>query len=115
MPDRIEDLEAELASLRARSQTVNVALRKCEPCDGGLSKKRAKNVYELAVARCGGASAVATEERCSESTVRYRIELPTRNVHLDHVYDMPAAGMSLVIDDLTNAMETKLWSARRAG
>lgn len=113
MPDRTSDLESELAALRARQLSATVALRSCEPC-APESKLRAKRVYELAVARSGGASHVANEEQCHESTIRYRIAIPARNVHLEHVYDMPAEGMALVIDDLTTAMETKLRRTRRA-
>lgn len=113
MTDRPSDLEDELAALRARQLSATVTLRQCEPCPPE-SKLRAKRVYELAVARSGGPSAVATEEQCHESTVRYRIEIPARNVHLDHIYDMPAEGMSLVIGDLTTAMESKMRRARRA-
>jgi hypothetical protein len=109
---RIDELQSELSELRARQLSASVSLRKCEP-QPPESKVRSKRIYEIAVSRSGGASAVAHEGQCHESTVRYRIEVPTRNVHLEHIYELPAAGISVVIRDLTDAMEAKM-GARRA-
>lgn len=113
---RIDDLEADLAALRARSLSSAVALRKCEPFEEPEPfKKRAREVYAMAVLHSGGDTVVAKEEGVHHTTVRYRRELPTRNVHLEHVCGLPPEGISLVVADLQALIDEKIRRLRRAG
>jgi hypothetical protein len=109
MSDRIAQLLAEVAALRAQEQRdEEESSQKGDPF-----KTRAKSVYKVAVVIAGGPSAVAATEDVTESAVRRRVENPRLAVHLAHVLAMPAESIEHVAEELKRAASEKR-SMRRA-